>query len=68
MASYDLVERLTDTFRQIERNLLDLRDELSACRLLTARIFELPEVKKTSEHAPLSQIQVVQHLGPLRWH
>lgn len=63
MASYDLVERLTDTFRQIERNLLDLRDELSACRLLTARIFELPEVKKTSEHAPLSQIQVVQHLG-----
>ncbi|MBW9462279.1 DNA replication terminus site-binding protein [Kluyvera sp. EC_51] len=63
MASYDLVERLTDTFRQIERNLLDLRDELSACRLLTARIFELPEVTKTSEHAPLSQIQVVQHLG-----
>lgn len=63
MASYDLVERLTDTFRQIERNLLDLRDELSACRLLTARIFELPEVKKTAEHAPLSQIQVVQHLG-----
>lgn len=63
MASYDLVERLTDTFRQLERNLLELRDELSACRLLTARIFELPEVKKTSEHAPLSQIQVVQHLG-----
>lgn len=63
MASYDLVERLTDTFRQIEHNLLELRDELSACRLLTARIFELPEVKKTAEHAPLSQIQVVQHLG-----
>lgn len=63
MTSYDLVERLTDTFRQIERNLLELRDELSACRLLTARIFELPEVKKTAEHAPLSQIQVVQHLG-----
>ncbi|MFH0474589.1 DNA replication terminus site-binding protein [Kluyvera ascorbata] len=63
MASYDLVERLTDTFRQIEHNLLELRDELSDCRLLTARIFELPEVKKTAEHAPLSQIQVVQHLG-----
>ncbi|UPQ69560.1 DNA replication terminus site-binding protein [Kluyvera ascorbata] len=63
MASYDLVERLTDTFRQIERHLLELRDELSDCRLLTARIFELPEVKKTAEHAPLSQIQVVQHLG-----
>lgn len=63
MASYDLVERLTDTFRQIEHHLLELRDELSDCRLLTARIFELPEVKKTAEHAPLSQIQVVQHLG-----
>ncbi len=63
MASYDLVERLTDTFRQIERNLLALRDELSDCRLLTARIFELPEVQKNAEHAPLSQIQVVQHLG-----
>lgn len=63
MASYDLVERLTGTFRQLEHNLLALRDELSACRLLTARIFELPEVKKTTEHAPLSQIQVVQHVG-----
>ena len=63
MASYDLVERLTDTFRQLERNLAELRNELSACRLLTARIFALPEVPKTAEHAPLSRIPVVQHLG-----
>ena len=53
MASYDLVERLTDTFRQIERNLLALRDELSDCRLLTARIFELPEVKKKRRARPV---------------
>ncbi len=39
MTRYDLVERLTDTFRQLERNLAELRNELSACRLLTARIF-----------------------------
>ncbi|HGH5977480.1 TPA: DNA replication terminus site-binding protein [Kluyvera georgiana] len=63
MTRYDLVERLTDTFRQLERNLAELRNELSACRLLTARIFVLPEVRKESEHAPLSQIQVQQHLG-----
>lgn len=63
MASYDLVERLTDTFRQIERNIAALRDELSDCRLLTARVFELPEVHKNAEHAPMSQVNVVQHIG-----
>ncbi|MFU0966806.1 DNA replication terminus site-binding protein [Kluyvera ascorbata] len=63
MASYDLVERLTDTFRQIERNIAALRDELSDCRLLTARVFELPEVDKSAEHAPMSQVKVVQHIG-----
>ncbi|MDU5686676.1 MAG: DNA replication terminus site-binding protein [Kluyvera cryocrescens] len=63
MASYDLVERLTGTFRQIERNIAALRDELSDCRLLTARVFELPEVHKSAEHAPMSQVNVVQHIG-----
>lgn len=63
MASYDLVERLTDTFRQLERGLVELREALSASRLLTARVFELPDVLKNAEHAPLSRIEVVQHLG-----
>ncbi len=63
MASYDLVERLTDTFRQMERNLAALRDELAECRLLTARVFELPEVTRATETAPMSQIKVTQHIG-----
>lgn len=38
MASYDLVERLNDTFRQIELELQTLQQTLSSCRLLAARI------------------------------
>ncbi|MFY2736193.1 DNA replication terminus site-binding protein [Pseudocitrobacter faecalis] len=63
MADYDLVERLTSTFRQLERELLAVREQLAECRLLAARIFELPEIRKEDEHAPLSEIQVVQHIG-----
>lgn len=63
MASYDLVERLNDTFRQLERELLALRRSLSACRLLAARVFELPLVSKDAEHQPLDAINVVQHTG-----
>jgi DNA replication terminus site-binding protein len=46
MASYDLVERLNDTFRQLERELQMLQQRLRACRLLAARVFELPAVSK----------------------
>lgn len=63
MASYDLVERLTDTFRQLEHELLTLRQQLGECRLLAARIFELPAIHKEDEHAPLSEIKVIQHIG-----
>ncbi len=34
MTSYDLVERLNDTFRQLEHELQTLKHALSQCRLL----------------------------------
>jgi hypothetical protein len=36
---------------------------LSLCRLLAARVFELPAVSKDAEHDPLETINVVQHTG-----
>ncbi len=38
MASYDLVERLNNTFRQIELELQALQQALSDCRLLAGRV------------------------------
>ncbi len=46
MASYDLVERLNNTFRQIELELQALQQALSDCRLLAGRVFELPAIGK----------------------
>lgn len=63
MATYDLIERLNTTFREIEHALLNLSEQLRTCRLLAARVFTLPDVSKGAEHDPLETIDVTQHLG-----
>lgn len=63
MASYDIVERMTSTFRDLERNLLTFRQQLEQTPLLAARVFSLPPTAKGKEQDPIAQITVTQHVG-----
>ena len=63
MATYDLIERLNTTFREMEHGLLALTERLQTCRLLAARVFTLPDVAKGAEHEELNTIEVEQHIG-----
>lgn len=63
MASYDLIERLNSTFRQLEHALEDFNTGLAECRLMAGRVFSLPDVEKGTEHDPLPTIEVKQHIG-----
>ncbi|MDF7680848.1 DNA replication terminus site-binding protein [Enterobacteriaceae bacterium ESL0689] len=59
----DLAIQLNNTFRQLEHELQALQVSLRACRLLAARVFELPAISKEAEHLPLETIHVIQHSG-----
>jgi len=63
MAKYDLIERLNSTFREIERDLRQLREHLESYRLLVGRVFPLPTVDKGKEHDAVTKIEVTQLLG-----
>ncbi|MBV4413481.1 DNA replication terminus site-binding protein [Enterobacteriaceae bacterium YMB-R22] len=63
MNRYELSKHLTDTFRTLEQALQTLCATLETCRLLAARVFELPPVEKGQEHLALESITVTQHTG-----
>ncbi|KGT91621.1 DNA replication terminus site-binding protein [Erwinia typographi] len=63
MSRYDAVESLHRCVADLEAALKALTKRLPSLRLLTARVFELPPVRKGQEHDPLLEISVTQHLA-----
>lgn len=58
MATYDLIERMTSTFRSLERGLVNFRDTLDELPLLAGKVFLLPPVEKGKEQDPVTRIDV----------
>lgn len=63
MTALDLISRLNQSFSLMQTRISDLQQLLGGFRLLTGRVFELPEVAKGREDDPVSAIPVVQHVG-----
>ncbi len=63
MPRYDLVEDLRLCASQLEQALAALQQQLTRLPLLVGRVFSLPPVVKGTEHDPVTQISVTQHLG-----
>lgn len=63
MSRYDLVENLQRCATQLERHLNELQQLLATLPLLDARVYNLPAIKKGTEHQPINQISVTQYLG-----
>jgi len=63
MRRYDAVENLHRCATDLQAALGELTHQLSAQRLLAARVFELPLVQKGQEHDPVTEIAVTQHLA-----
>ncbi|WP_158781357.1 DNA replication terminus site-binding protein [Pantoea sp. BAV 3049] len=63
MSRYDAVDELHLCVARLEAALASFTYQLPQQRLLAARVFELPLIKKGQEHEPLNEIKVVQHLA-----
>ncbi|WP_312045299.1 DNA replication terminus site-binding protein, partial [Erwinia sp.] len=63
MSRYTAVENLHQCASDLQAALGELTRQLSAQRLLAARVFELPPIQKGQEHDPVTEIAVVQHLA-----
>lgn len=63
MRHYDTIDQLHHCVADLERELATFQQHLLTMRLLTARVFELPEVEKGKEHDPLTQVKVGQLTG-----
>lgn len=63
MKPLDLIARLNDRFNQLQSSLAALEELLTGFRLLAGRVFELPEIEKGNEQAPVEQIAVNQYVG-----
>lgn len=63
MSRYDAVDQLHDCVSQLEQALAALQQQILTLRLLTARVFELPQVEKGKEHDPLTRVAVEQLVG-----
>lgn len=63
MAAYDLIERMRQTFIDLEKALKDMEQQFSRLPLAAARVFTLPEIEKGREHDPITQIRVTPSEG-----
>ncbi|MCX8956063.1 DNA replication terminus site-binding protein [Erwinia psidii] len=63
MSRYDAVENLRLCVAELENALSLFTVQVQQQRLLFARVFELPPVKKGEDHRKVTEINVVQHLA-----
>lgn len=63
MSRYSAVENLHHCLSQLETQLKALDQRLPELRLLAARVWTLPEIKKGHEHDAITTLPVTQHLS-----